>query len=139
MSPRYDGYYSQLTSAVTTVADDEVGAGAYSAVVDAKAFAQPLMVPGADLSEIAVEVETFIKDRGQVLASRSLGHFCGMALEEPRHDPSKPFILEEGMTLIFHPVLFSPEYNSLMRGDTYVIAKDGAERLNKHSLDMLHV
>ncbi len=131
VSPRFDGYYSQLTGPITTRVNDEALAKAFSAIVKAKEFAQPKMIPGADLSEIAVEVERFLADQGQKLASRSLGHFCGMALEEPRHDPGKPFILEENMTLIFHPVLFSPDLASLMRADTYVITPSGAERLNR--------
>lgn len=137
ISPRFDGYYSQLTSPVTTMPGDDALHAAYSAVVAAKEFAQPLMVPGADLSAIALEIETFLADRGQTIASRSLGHFCGMALEEPRHDPSKPFILDENMTLIFHPVLISPELASLMRADTYMITANGAKRLNQYSTDLL--
>ncbi|MGE4431175.1 MAG: M24 family metallopeptidase [Sphingobium sp.] len=137
VSPRFDGYYSQLTGPVTTRPDDADAARALADVVAAKEFAQPLMVPGADLSAIAVEIETFLKDRGHMMISRSLGHFCGMALEEPRHDPGKPVILESGMTFIFHPVLFSPELASFMRADTYLITPDGAERLNRYGTEML--
>ena len=114
-------------------------AEAYADVVAAKEMAQPLMVPGADLSAVAVEIETFLKERGRMMASRSLGHFCGMALEEPRHDPSRPFLLAEGMTLIFHPVLAHPAYMSLMRADTYVIGAAGAERLNDYPMTLAHI
>nr|WP_087574173.1 M24 family metallopeptidase [Sphingomonas sp. CDS-1] len=139
ISPRFGGYYSQLTSPVTTIRGDELAPRAFADVVAAKEMAQQRMVPGADLSAIAVDVEDFLKARGQVMASRSLGHFCGMALEEPRHDPGKPFLLEEGMTFIFHPVLFSPELASFMRADTYLITAGGAERLNKFPTEMLRV
>ncbi len=138
ISPRVQGYYSQLTAPVVTGEDAEIEA-AYADVVAAKEMAQPLMVPGADLSAIAVIVESFLKERGRVMASRSLGHFCGMALEEPRHDPSQPFILREGMTLIFHPVLAHPAYMSLMRADTYVIGVGVAERLNAYPMAMVQV
>ena len=110
---------------------------AFAAIVEAREFVQPLMVPGADLSAIAVKVETFLAQRGQVLGSRSLGHFCGMALEEPRHDPSQPFFLAEGMTFIFHPVLISPQLAALMRADTYLITGTGAERLNAWSTSVI--
>ena len=73
------------------------------------------------------------------MSSLSLGHFCGIALEEPRHDPKRPFRLEEGMTLIFHPVLADPELHSLMRADTYLITPAGAERLNRYEGGLLHV
>lgn len=138
ISPRYQGYYSQLTAPVVTGTDDAVGE-AYADLVASKAFAQPLMVPGADLTEIAGQIEEFLKARGRIMASRSLGHFCGMALEEPRHDPTKPFVLECGMTMIFHPVLASPELMSLMRADTYTITGAGAERLNAHPMDLLQI
>ena len=137
ISPRYQGYYSQLTAPVVTQAGDDAIARAYADIVAAKAFAQPMMVPGADLTAIAGEVDAFLSARGHRMASRSLGHFCGMALEEPRHDPSQPFILARGMTLIFHPVLASPDMMSLMRADTYLITDGGAERLNAYSTDML--
>ncbi|MFB6549436.1 M24 family metallopeptidase [Streptomyces sp. NPDC056405] len=132
VSPRYAGYYSQLTIPATTRADDAELGRAYSDVVEAKRVAQPQMRAGADLSEIARFVERFLAERGHTMASLSLGHFCGMALEEPRHDPSKPFRLEEGMTLIFHPVLADKECFSLMRADTYLITEDGAVRLNRY-------
>ena len=139
VSPRYQGYYAQLTIPVTTCADDVRALRAYEDLVCAKEAAQPLMRPGTDLSEIAASVEEFLAERGHKMASRSLGHFCGMALEEPRHDPSKPFVLQEGMTLIFHPVLADPALHSLMRADTYVITGLGAERLTRYEGGMLTV
>ena len=132
VSPRYEGYYSQLTIPVTTRPDDVEMWKAYADVVEAKRFAQPALRPGADLTEVARSVQEFLAGRGRSLASLSLGHFCGLALEEPRHDPAEPFELEEGMTLIFHPVLADPEYFSLMRADTYLITATGAERLNRY-------
>ncbi|MFB7091462.1 M24 family metallopeptidase [Streptomyces sp. NPDC056296] len=132
ISPRYEGYYSQLTIPATTRRDDERLLRGYHDVVEAKRAAQPLMRPGADLTEVAARVEGFLAERGHKMTSLSLGHFCGMALEEPRHDPSMPFRLEEGMTLIFHPVLADPECFSLMRADTYMITENGAERLNRY-------
>ncbi len=137
VSPRYQGYYAQLTIPVTSRADDGRALRAYEDLVQAREATLPLMRPGADLSEIAVSVEGFLAERGHKMASRSLGHFCGMALEEPRHDPTKPFRLEEGMTLIFHPVLADAELHSLMRADTYVIDGAGAQRLTRYEGGML--
>ncbi|WP_428390883.1 M24 family metallopeptidase [Lichenicoccus sp.] len=137
ISPRYDGYYSQLTVPVTTHPNDDAAVRAYNDLVAAKQAAQPHMKPGADLSEIAKIVAGFLKERGRAMTSLSLGHFCGMALEEPRHDPNRPFLLEEGMTLIFHPILADPELRSLMRADTYLITQTGAERLNHYGGGML--
>ena len=139
ISPRYRGYYAQLTIPVTTRADDVRALSAYADIVEVKEATQPLMRPGANLSEVAASVEKLLATRGHTLASRSLGHFCGMALEEPRHDPSKQFVLEEGMTFIFHPVLADPELHSLMRADTYVITGIGAERLTRYEGGMLTV
>ena len=131
ISPRYQGYYSQLTIPVSSVADDQTAIRAYDALVDAKRAATPDMRPGADLSQISRSIAEFLAKRGHTMTSLSLGHFCGMALEEPRHDSAHPFILEEGMTLIFHPVLADPEFCSIMRADTYLITNSGAERLNR--------
>ena len=132
ISPRYDGYYAQLTLPVTCRADDRAALDAYRDLEEAKHAAQPLMRPGADLSQVAQWVSTFLAGRGHSMTSLSLGHFCGMALEEPRHDPSAPFVLEEGMTLIFHPILAEPELRSMMRADTYLITGSGAERLTRY-------
>jgi hypothetical protein len=62
-----------------------------------------------------------------------------MALEEPRHEPARPLILEEGMTLIFHPVLGDADLRSLMRADTYLITPSAAERLSHYAGGMLEV
>ena len=139
ISPRYQGYYSQLTAPVVTGTGHEAVAAACADLVAAKEFAQPLMVPGADLTEIAARIEVFLAERGRAMTSRSLGHFCGIALEEPRHDHSKPMILAEGMTLIFHPVLADPELMLLMRADTYRIGEHGAERLNALPMEMVEI
>jgi Xaa-Pro aminopeptidase len=139
ISPRYAGYYSQVTIPVTTHPHDADALNAYADVVAAKEAAQLRMVPGSDLSEIALFVADFLQERGRKMASLSLGHFCGMALEEPRHNPALPMRLAEGMTLIFHPVLAHPDYHSLMRADTYHITPSGAERLSKYAGGMLVV
>lgn len=139
VSPRYRGYYSQLTLPVTTHADDVPLLRAYADVVAAKEAAQPLMRPGADLTDIAQFVADFLEKRGRSMTSRSLGHFCGVALEEPRHNPASPLVLEEDMTLIFHPVLADPELNTLMRADTYLITQNGAERLTRYDGGVLAI
>ncbi len=139
ISPRYDGYYSQLTIPVTSHSDDKVVLRAYDDLVEAKQAAQPHMRPGVDLLEIAKIIEEFLARRNRSMTSLSLGHFCGMALEEPRHDPKHQFILEEGMTLIFHPILANPDFRSLMRADTYLITETGAERLNRYDGGMLTI
>ena len=139
VSPRFLGYYAQLTIPVTSYAKDERALLAYDALVQAKEAAQPMMVPGADLSQIALLIEKNLANGGYKMASRSLGHFCGMALEEPRHDPTKSFRLEEGMTLIFHPVLADLEMHSLMRADTYVITEAGAKRLTGYDGGVLTI
>ena len=139
VSPRYRGYYAQLTLPVTSRDPDEAALQAYQDVVEAKLAAEPRMRPGADLSEIARFVSSFLAERGRAMTSLSLGHACGLALEEPRHDPGAPLILEEGMTLIFHPVLADPELNSLMRADTYLITPAGAERLTRYGGGVLQI
>jgi Xaa-Pro aminopeptidase len=139
ISPRYDGYYSQLTIPVTSYRNDVSAHRAHQLIVDAKVMAQPLMVPGADLTEIGREVAAFLADRGYSLTSPSLGHFCGLGLEEPRHTADQPFILAEGMTLIFHPVLADPEMRSMMRGETYQITSTGAEKLNRFDGGVLEI
>ena len=131
-APRREGDYAQLTLPATTRANDEAALAAYTDVVAAKEAAQPRMRPGTALAEVGRFVADFLAARGRRMTSPSLGHFCGMALEEPRHDPASPIVLEENMTLIFHPVLADPELNSLMRADTYLIGPDGAERLTRY-------
>jgi Xaa-Pro aminopeptidase len=139
ISPYYDGYYSQLTIPVTTRVNDETILRAHQDIVEAKHAAGPKMHPGADLSEVAKFVESFLAERGHTMTSLSLGHFCGMALTEPRHDPRSPFILEEGMTLIFHPILADAGLSAIQRADTYLITQSGAERLNRYKNEMLTV
>ncbi len=137
ISPYYDGYYSQLTIPVTSRVNDETILRAHQDIIEAKRAAAPKMRSGADLSEVAKFVETFLAERDHTMTSLSLGHFCGMALTEPRHDPKSPFILEEGMTLIFHPILADAGISAIQRADTYLITQSGAERLNGYKNEML--
>jgi Xaa-Pro aminopeptidase len=139
ISPRFRGYYSQLTIPVSTNPNNEAALRAYNDVTASKQMAAPLMKPGADLSQIAVTIAEYLAGKGRAMSSLSLGHFCGMALEEPRHDPKLPFILAEGMTLIFHPVLADPAMHGLMRAETYLITSAGAESLNRYPGEMLTV
>jgi Xaa-Pro aminopeptidase len=139
VSPRFNGYYSQLTIPVTTFSGDSAAQRAYEDVVEAKAFAQPLMRPGTPLRNVAESIAEFLGKRGRAMTSLSLGHFCGMALEEPRDDPDASLTLEEDMTIIFHPVLADRDFRSLMRADTYLITAAGAEQLNRYRGGMLVV
>ena len=139
VSPRVEGYYSQLTIPVTSHPDDKRAIAAHDHVVAAKRAAEPLMRPGEDLSQIAKRIAEDLADKGHNMVGLSLGHFCGMALEEPRHNPAVPFLLEEGMTLIFHPVLGDADLRSLMRAETYLITSDGAERLNRFDGGVLSI
>jgi Xaa-Pro aminopeptidase len=84
ISPRYRGYYSQLTIPVTARPNDEVALRAYDDVIASKVMAQPLMRPGADLSQIALTISAFLAERGRAMSSLSLGHFCG-ATTPPCH------------------------------------------------------
>lgn len=139
ISPRFEGYYSQLTIPVTTYAEDDRAFRAYDDIIAAKRNAEPLMRPGVDLTEIAKLIEADLANKGHSMAGLSLGHFCGMALEEPRHDPATSFLLEDGMTLIFHPTLGDSDLRSLMRAETYLITASGAEKLNRYEGGMLAI
>ena len=133
ISPRYEGYYAQLTIPVAVGPADPAMQSAAADLQEVKRQAQPLMRPGADLSEIAGSIQRSLAAYGHAMTSLSLGHFCGMTLEEPRHEPTAPFLLEEGMTFIFHPVLAEEPFFSLMRADTYLITASGAERLTHYA------
>jgi Xaa-Pro aminopeptidase len=132
VSPRYDGYYSQLTIPLTAVPNDDVFLKAYDDLVAAKQMAQGMMKPGANMTDVGKAVEKYLVERGHTMPGPSLGHFCGMSLEEPRHLMSVPYILEENMTMIFHPDCGGAPFTRFMRADTYLITKDGAENMNHY-------
>jgi hypothetical protein len=62
----------------------------------------------------------------------------GFTLEEMRMGAG-PFTFKAGMSIVFHPIIKSPQFRMLMRGDTYLLAEAGLERLTHYSTDILEI
>lgn len=134
LSPQYAGYYSQLTGAVQVGETDPGLRQAYDVAIRAREELLGHVVPGVDILEIREIGRSLLRDLGADLGSPSLGHLCGLSLEEPRLDRS--VILREGMTFIFHPIVADPHFRILMRADTYLLEKTGPVRLNHYPISL---
>lgn len=136
VSPRFNGYYGQLTGLVTVGDFDPAMVDAYESIVRAKDAGVARMKPGADITEVAHAAADQFAAEGRQISSLHIGHFCGLELEELRAGAT-PFTLTEGMTFVFHPHVVG--WPALMRADTYLVTAEGAERLNSNSFRPTHL
>ena len=66
------------------------------------------------------------------------GHLCGTDMVDARVTPVNEQVLAPWMAVIIHPTVYTPDLkNQFFWGETYLITKDGCERLHKSGDEML--
>lgn len=136
ISPRYQGYFTQLTALACLGKVDSRTRAAYEAANRAREAGLALMRPGVDLLDVRSAVEEQLRSDGYKLASPMLGHFCGLELDDLRAGATS-FELKAGMVFIFHPLLAG--FPGMLRGDTYLVTGSGAEPLTTLPLEPLEL
>ncbi|MFK7842911.1 MAG: M24 family metallopeptidase [Sphingorhabdus sp.] len=135
VSPRYLGYFGQQTGLVSTGPLPEAMRKAYDSVNRARDAALEMMRPGVDLIDVGNVVDAQLRNDGYQ-PQPSFGHLVGLELED-FHIGNGPLILQDGMTIIVHPLL--ADHPALMRADTYLISASGPERLTTGSMEPLEL
>jgi Xaa-Pro aminopeptidase len=143
VSPRWGGYYAQETAVITT----DGGSGSIHAAIDAALVSREntlgLLRPGADVTDVSRAIDEELRKLGFRAGRGAIGHMCGLELAEP-FIGDHPVTIEENMVMILHPFVSSDDgldkgLGLPLRGDTYVITKSGAERLNHTPFEVLDV
>ncbi|MCS5735747.1 M24 family metallopeptidase [Herbiconiux daphne] len=136
VSPRFQGYYSQLTSLVSLGRVDPAIREGFDAADRAREAGLSVMKPGVDILDVRHAVEAQLSAEGRKLSSPMIGHFCGLELDDLRAG-STSFEVQAGMTFIFHPLVAG--YPGQLRADTFLVTDTGTQRLSNLPIEPLEI
>ena len=84
-------------------------------------------------------MESYVTGCGYLLKP-PLGHFCGVDLVEARVTPENEMVLTPGMAVIIHPTVVTPDdKHNFFWGETYLVTREGYERLHRTGDELLTV
>lgn len=131
ITPRYEGYWTQLVRAVHVGrpnADlDKLQSVCRGAI--RKALVQ--FKPGNKVKDVVLAMESHVVECGFVMKP-PFGHISGLDLVEARVSPKNEMLLSPGTSVILHPTVFTPDgKNWSFCGETYLVTQDGYERLHR--------
>jgi Xaa-Pro dipeptidase len=130
ITPRLEGYWTQLVRAVNVGKPNpdleslqKVCRGAVNAGLER-------FGPGEKVCDVVAAMESFVSASGYLLKA-PYGHISGIDLTEERVSPRNDRTLSPGTAVTIHPTVFTPdERNWTFCGETYLVTRDGYERLN---------
>jgi Xaa-Pro aminopeptidase len=129
ITPRYQGYWTQLVRTVNVGRPNSDLAKIHEVCLRALEKGLEVFKAGARVMDVGLAMETYVKTSGFVLKP-PLGHVCGVDLVDDRVNLQNTRVLEPGMAVIVHPTIFTPDgKRSFFWGETYLVTKDGYERL----------
>lgn len=130
LTPRYGGYYTQLTGYVHLSPPSAQMKEFLDLAFKAKAAGAALLKPGVRACDVASAMKETIEKAGYRYPYRG-GHSMGHDLDEaPAVVPSDETILKAGMTLVIHPCVMDKAGQGVFVGDSWLVTETGAERLN---------
>ena len=129
-TPRYEGYYTQLTVLTHLVEPSQKMKEFTDIVLAAQKAGLKFMKPGNRASDVAKPMKEFIEKAGYSYPYRG-GHGMGHDLDEPPAIiPEDNTLLQSGMTIVIHPCVMDKSGEGVFLGDSYVVTDTGWERLN---------
>ncbi|UIX29320.1 M24 family metallopeptidase [Streptomyces sp. GQFP] len=134
ISPRIQGYYSQLTGAISIGQADPEIQRSHDSIVKARRASLEYVRAGVDARTAAKAMTESLAADGYSSTDGNIGHLLGLDITEPRVG-TEPFRFEPGMTLVAHPMLRSDHVDMMLSGETYLVTEGEPERLQATSLD----
>jgi len=129
ITPRYEGYWTQLVRTVTVGESNEDLVKIHKVCVGAIQEALPFLKPGSTIAKAVAAMEVYTKDNGFVL-NPPLGHVCGIDLVDERVSKTNTKVLTPGVTVIVHPTIYTSDKKvSFFCGETYLITEKGCEKM----------
>ena len=139
ITPRYEGYWTQLVRTVTVGEFNEDLSKIYTVCVGAIQEALPFLKPGSTIAKAVAAMEAYTKGCGFVLKP-PLGHVCGIDLVDERVSISNTRVLTPGVTIIVHPTIYTLDGKvSFFDGETYLITETGCEKMMATTTQLLTV
>ncbi len=139
ISAQYRGYWTQQVRTICVGKDNEKAKAAYDTQKEAIKDAAAFLRPGIKLGELVEHMWKFAESHGYKKAL-PFGHIVGLDLDEGGAGAGSDFEIIENTVVVLHPALIPEgEENCFFWGDTYLVTKDGAVRLNESSEELLTV
>ena len=143
ITPRYEGYWTQLNRLVSVGKCDDDLEKMQKVCCEAIQKGLEQLKPGAILKNIYLTVKCYLADCGYELnppgikGGIPLGHVQGVDLAEDRLEKNA-MPLKQGTSVIIHPMVRTPDGKKwVVWGETYLVTADGYERLNRASDELL--
>jgi Xaa-Pro aminopeptidase len=139
ISPCYEGYWTQIARTVNVGKRNPEIEKMQAASRAGIEKAIPVLKPGNTVKDVVAAIDSAVKATGYVMKP-PVGHICGADMVEVRVSPTIDRVLVPWTAVIIHPTVYTPDLkNQFFWGETYLITKEGAERLNKSGDEMLTV
>jgi len=137
ITPRYQGYWTQMVRTISIGEPSKDFTVLHKLARSTIEVTTQLLKPGVPLKNVIKFMMDYISAAGYV-PTLPCGHICAIDLNEGRVDPTSDVILSEGMAVIIHPTIVTPEIDtSIFWGETYLVTPEGGECLMKSSKELL--
>ena len=140
ITPRYDGYWSQLVRYVQVSEPNPELEEVHALIRKTLDLAVKGVQPGKTIGSMVRELrEKFPSISSDYTIGWNVGHICGLDLTDGNLLDESEVIMAPGMALIIHPSLIKLDGTcELFTGETYMVTETGCERLMK-SDDKIYV
>lgn len=139
ISAKYRGYWTQQVRVICVGEKSADAQAAYAVQQEAVKDAAAFLKPGIKLGDLVDHMFKFAEAHGYQ-AALPFGHVVGLDLDEGGDGVNSELVLPENTVVVLHPALRPEgEENCFFWGDTFLVTKDGAVRLNESSTELLSV
>ncbi|MCR4894870.1 MAG: M24 family metallopeptidase [Eubacteriales bacterium] len=139
ISAKYCGYWTQLVRVICVGEKTPDAEKAWVLQQEALKDAAGFLAPGIKLGDLVEHMFAFAEEHGYA-GSLPFGHVVGLDLDEGGSGLGSDYIIPENAVVVLHPALKKEgDENCFFWGDTYLVTKDGAVRLNECGTDLLSV
>ncbi len=137
ISPRVEGYYSQIVRLVSFGPVNPDIARAHEACVEAKKAALAVLLPGTPFTKVSKAMKNTLDQHGYTMKDIAGAHTIGLDLSELIITLNNPGVVEVGMVVTVHPMASLPGGRQLFVGDTVLIGSSGPEFLGEVRDDII--
>jgi Xaa-Pro aminopeptidase len=136
ITPRYGGYWTQLVRSVHVGKRNKDLEAIQTICRNAIKKGLEEFKPSRRIRDVVLSMESYVAGSGFHLRP-PLGHVCGVDVLEARVSPQNEMTLTPGMAVVLHPTVYTAnDKNWSFLGETYLVTRDGYERLH-HAADEL--
>lgn len=134
ITPRYNGYYTQLTINLTLGKTSRICQRLVKTCLEALEEGVQNLRPGVQASQVARAMKEVVKGAGFTMPFRG-GHGLGLEVDEiPTITLNSDTVLKPDMVAVIHPCAVIPGKGGVFLGHTYLVTPQGHQRLNNTPL-----